>query len=97
MTELKLFIVHTSFNAYDEYDPFIVLARDAEEAEKIVMKSKEFIKIKEMRMRATGQMPWANGEVKAIYRPEDRPIKIERIEEISFDKARVIWAVYNPG
>lgn len=97
MTEIRLFIVYTSHVNYDEYDPFIVLANDAEEAERLVTESKEFIKIKEARMMATGQLPWASGEVKAIYRPKDRPTKIERIEEIPFDKARVIWAVHNPG
>lgn len=39
---MKLFIVYTDHSDYDEYDPFIVLALNEEDAKCIVLNSDEF-------------------------------------------------------
>lgn len=94
---MKVFIIHTTHNGYDEYDTYVVIAESETQAKELTMLSKEFRNDKLGRLRKTGQVPWGNSKISGWYKTEDLPSLIESVKEVPLDKARVVLSVYNPG
>ncbi len=90
--KMKLFIVYTSHDDYDECNPYIVVAEDKIQAEKLVRSSEEFQYDKLERLKKTGQASWIKG-----WKRPDLPSEIEEIKEVLLDKAKVVWVNKNPG
>lgn len=80
---MKIFIVYTTHTDWDEYNPYIVLAENEEQAKELVISSGDFGGDESSRVR------WHN--------LEDYPGRIEKVEEMPLNEAKVVWAVFNPG
>lgn len=94
---MRLFIVETSHDDYEEHDPFIVLAQNEEEAKELVIATDTFKEEKLARLRTMGLAPWADGHYKGWYEPGDKPSIIGEVEEIPLNEAKIVFMVFNPG